>query len=267
MDFLKKHHEKIILALALLVLIGTAGYLALRVGALTKLVQDSAQQTQNKGENIRPIDPNAYKQALTALESPFSWSYPASNTFGIAPLPEKPPTNDGPVVTPSPLELLQVQTKQFKLLFRAYNWDREAGTGRNFQLSSKSRTYFINEIGQPIPDPSETNKFTVSKFQRKIIEVDVPGIGKQERDASELTLTRADEEPITLVLDRVSAPNPVALIRCRRRPEEPVLVKQGDTFDCAGVAYKVVDITSTQVLILNPRTGEEVTLKLLSTAP
>lgn len=264
MDLLKKHFEKLILALALLVLIGTAVYLAMKVGALSKQIQEAPFRTGPKGKGVATTALTPYENALTALTTPPLWTNPASGLFGFV---QGATDSSNQTVTPlvrlPDIMLQRVLREPFKLLFQECTWDETAKEGRNFQINflTKSRSFFVPRVGMPVADDFESTGYTIARFERKTVTVDVPGIGKRERDVSEITLKREGEEPITLVKGRIAEPNPLALLICRAAPE-PLRVRPGDTFDCIGRSYKVVDITATQAIILDTKSGEKQTLAL-----
>jgi hypothetical protein len=263
MNFLKKHYEKIILALALLVLIGTTVYLAHMGGALSAQVQQAAGPVAPRGsKGVTPVPLAVYENARHSLEMPTLWTLPASNMFP----PVNPDTTTPVIVTTHQPDvvLLQVLREPFKLLFQAYAWDDATKEGRNFQINflTKQRTFFVERTGQQVPDTTETNRYLLAKFEHKIKLVSVPGIAAQQpHDISELTLKRGDEDPIVLVVKQVTEPNPMALLSCRASPE-PLRVRRDESFVCVGRNYKVIDITPTQVIILDIKSGEKQTLAL-----
>ena len=93
MDFLKKHYEKILLAVALLALIVSAIVLALRINAYSS----DLEQAPSPGGRVAPA-PHApletYSNAIVQLARPPLWTNETRNPFR--------PINIGPVIPPGP---------------------------------------------------------------------------------------------------------------------------------------------------------------------
>ncbi len=89
-----------------------------------------------------------------------------------------------------------------------------------------------------------------------------------ERDDSELTIQHGDEDPIVLIHGRVVRERePVASLYCDPGyPAQPVRhqVRRGQTFNCAGRDYIVVDIMPQRMIINDATTEEKLTLELVA---
>jgi hypothetical protein len=259
MDFLKGHYEKLVLAIALVVLIGTAGYLVKKVSLLEKDVVNAPLRLPPKGRPVRPIPMDTYQRELTRLKNPALWTNPAATMFPAVPVASGSTTDVVVVVhQKATIALRQVIREAFRLRFDAYTWDAAKKVAHAFQINfpGRRRTYFVENIGQPIPEPGETNRYVLVKFEKKSALVAVPGMDPIERDVSELTIQRAGDEPILLVLGRVTEPNPEAMIQCGTDPQLQRL-RVGGTFECNSRTYKVVDIAPTQVVIEDLKNGEK----------
>lgn len=259
MDFLKRHYEKLVLAVALLVLIGTAGYLAKKVTQLRQQVQDAPLRLPTKGKPVRPVVMDAYQRELARLKSPVLWTIPAGSMFPNNPIPTNGPGPPPPPPPPKPTPALrQVIREAFRLRFDAYTWDAAKKEAHAFQINfpGRRRTYFVENIGQPVPEPGETNRYVLVKFEKKSALVAVAGMDPIERDVSELTMQRAGDEPILLVLGRITEPNPEALVQCGTDPQQQRL-RTGGVFECNSRNYKVVDIAPTQMVIEDLKNGEK----------
>ena len=142
MDFLKKHYEKIVLAVALVALIASAIFLALSVSAISSELRKRQIPSPRS-----PLAPHAeletYSNAIQSLAQPPLWT----NAAGFDPI--LPPrdhyvrddilsTNEFPVI------LMSVVRKPFKLLFKIYSYDASTKEGYNFQINFqfRSRTFF-----------------------------------------------------------------------------------------------------------------------------
>jgi hypothetical protein len=261
MDFIKRHYEKIVLAGALLILIVSAVLLALKVGALSTEIQEGPRRRQ-KGEPFKPTDLGPYSNAIVSLKEPAMWTndpgkmFPSSVVATQLLQPEvSMPTNAvGPKIA-----LAAITHRQFKLRFDAYS-----GEGENFQLNFqfRPRTFFVPAVGMPVGDQFETTGYTLAKFEKKTCREDVPGVGERDADCSTVLLQRGNEKPIPLVLGKPTQEDePIAAIVCGADPR-PREVRRGLEFVCEGVPYKVVDIDSNQVIILDRQSGETHTISL-----
>lgn len=267
MDFLKRHYEKLILALALMILIGAAAYLVSEVGKLDREIKNTPTFVPSKGKGIPPVHDAHYKRALAALRNPAVWTNTAHSMFvPYEPLVTNlPPT--GADSHPPPVKVIylrQVVSQRFGLLFKAYRWNEETKTASQFQINlrTKNTSFFVPAVGDPIEDRFEKTGYKIVNFERKTKMVAVPGLpNAQEDDISELTVQKDEGKPVTLILNKVAEPDPVAHIQCGQDgPISPL--KVDDTFTCFGKTHKVVDIVATQVIILDIKTGEKQTLPL-----
>jgi hypothetical protein len=252
MDFLKRHYEKLVLAVALLVLIGTAGYLAKKVNELGQQVQNAPLRPPRKGKLVPPVSIESYQQVLVRLRKPSLWTNSPATMF---PSFQMPNVDTGMVTAPPPpkatIVLRQVVREAFRLRFDAYTWNAVKREAHAFQINSLTsrRTFFIESLGQPVPEVGESNRFVLVKFEQKTAKVAVPGMEElMEKDVSELTLQRSGGDPVVLVLGRVSEPNPVAVVQCGTDPNLRHL-RAGGQFECNSRTYKVVDIAPTQMVI------------------
>ena len=264
MDFIKKHYEKIVLAASLLVLIGSAVLLALRVGALSTEIQTGTRNPRPKPEPVKPIDLGEYSNAIASLKTPALWT---NNPVTMFPSVTRTQLEETTTVvmtnaTGPKVGLVRITHRQFKLRFDAY-----AGKGENFQLNFqfRPRTFFVPAVGMPVGDQFEDTGYILAKFEQKTCRETVPGLGDQDVDCSVVTLKRGNENPILLVLNKpTEEQEPVAMIQCGADPH-PREVRRGLEFTCESVTYKVVDIDSDQVIIIEKQTGEKHAISL--TAP
>lgn len=259
MDFLKKHFEKVILAVALLVLIVSATLMALRVGALGTEVEAVAIRTF-KAEPVQPMDLSKYSNAIASLAQPVLWTNYPGNPFG----PAFAQTQEVVIVAPPPppvavpVQLVRVQRELFKLRFMAYS-----GAGENFQLNFQFRplSFFVHAVGDYVRNRQENTGYKIISFERKTTNV-VTDVGPREVDVSELTLQHEGEEPIRLVLNREAVQRePVATIRCVA-DMRTLQVRRGQRLDCGAKTYIVVDINQTQMVIVDAQSEEKHTIGL-----
>ena len=265
MDFLKKHYEKIILAVALVALIVSAVVLALRVNQLS-----NEEPTTTAAAYVAATPPIAiaiYSNAIQSLAAPPLWTN-AGRLFipipigPVIPLPSATGTN--PAAPEFPVTLLSVVRKPFKLLFMAYSYDATTG-GYNFQINFqfRSRTFFIPAVGDIIKDHYEDTGYRITKFEKKSIVIDDPTIrSKRDKDVSELTVQHEGNNPVVLVLGSESEDQePVAQVRCAG-DLQPGEYRRGQLFTCKGVTYKVFEIDTNlkQMKIVDTQTQEQHTI-------
>jgi hypothetical protein len=260
MALLKKHYEKIVLAIGLLVLISSAAFLAFKVGSLSQEIQEAPHRIVPKAKGIQTLDLGTYSNAMAALAQPPLWTTEPKLFPPDVPIQMRGPDITTNQVTGNVPILLQVQHQPFKLLFMQYS-----GEGQNFQLNflTRARTFFVSNIGDPIKDQFGDTGYRITKFEKKKIMVDDASLGrKRENDISELTIQHEGEDLIVLVVGQITEQRePVAIILCKgsQRPQQVVRQQQ---FDCAGKTYIVVDITPNQMIIIDAQSGERHTVPL-----
>jgi hypothetical protein len=255
MDFIKKHYEKIILSVALLALIGAAGFLAFKASALSEEVSETIRSPKPKGKPLEPLDVGAYTNAIVSLQAPPTWA-DGPDPFYTIDIVTKEATPVTPVTpTADPYTVVGVSRRPFKLMFKEYQ-----GEGRRFQinvLETPPRTYFVEEVGMPITDQFGNTGYSIKKFERKSQTINVPGIGPREVDVSELTIQHEGEDPVLLVFNRITEEKqPVATVQCAAGSQIYSVSRQQE-FSCGGKTYIVVDITPTQVIIMDKLSKEK----------
>jgi hypothetical protein len=258
MDFIKKHYEKVVLAAALLALIGSAAFLAFKASALSQEVAETIRSPKPKGRPLEPTDIGPYTNAIACLQAPPVWA-DAADMFatGDRLISETRPVVEGPVHPKDPVVLLGISRRPFKLMFKSY-----MGEGQNFAVNflTRSRTFFVAEVGMEIADQFERTGYFIKKFVRTNEVQNIPGVGPREVDTSFLIIQHEGDEPITLVLNRpTEEKEPVASVQCAEG-NQTYAVSRGQKFDCSGKTYIVVDITSTQLIIMDKQSREKSTI-------
>lgn len=253
MDFLKKQFEKVALAAALLLLIVAAVYLALQAGNLTQ--QEPAPL--RKGEVVQPVDVSPYSNALDMLRKPTQWTSGLDMFRRVqTQIPDQ-----GPATKTNLPTVVRIVREPFKLLFKAYSWNTQTQQPYNIQINLRDfrRTYFVPAVGDYVTDPNDrlaNTGYKITKYERKITNV-VTNVGQQDLDISEITLWHENEKPIVLVLGReAEEQEPVATIMCWGDTQARS-VRRGDRFGCAGATYIVVDINSSQMIIVDTKSEEK----------
>jgi hypothetical protein len=260
MDFIKKHYEKMVLALALLALIASAGFLSFKVESLSQENAQVVRRLKPKGTAVPSITNSVagYSNAIAAIQHPPLWNGDPARLFAetdyIGPKQTVDPTSPegpGPFLT-------RVTREPFNLLFMAYT-----GEGSSFQLNflSWARTFYVSDVGMEVADRYYKTGYFIKKFTRKKIMVNSSTGKDHETDVSELTLQREGEDPIVLVLNQIKeGREPVAWVACKGAGARPVRRQQ--SFSCGDMSYKVVDIAPKQMIISNEKTGERQTIPL-----
>jgi hypothetical protein len=258
MDWLKKHYEKVTLAMALVLLIASAALLSLKVNKLSQDVQN-APGLSRPGKTVDRISLASYSNVLAYLAQPAVWtnSIDMFNTGDRTNNPVKiTMIEDHATITPQgpPVILHQIRRELFELMFESY-----AGDGRNFQLNfiTRSKTFFIDKVGDRVADKHTDTGYVISTFNRTNAVEEVTGIGPRPVDRSELILKRENEPPILLVLGKVTElREPVATVSCPEQGRQQ-RVRRDDKITCGTNTYNVVDIAPRQMIIINSKTGEK----------
>jgi len=267
MDFLKKHYEKVLLAVALVALIVSAILLALRINAFSS----DLEQAPNPVARVAPAPHAAlgtYSNAIVQLAQPPLWTNVTRNPFT--------PINIGPVIPPPstnpatefPVILMSAGRKPFKLLFKTYSYDVATNEGYNFQINFqfRARTFFISRVGDAIKDRYEDTGYRIAAFEKKSVNVDDPTLGRsREKDVSELTVQREGGKPKVLVLSQEAVDEePVALVRCGVEGQS-FERRIGQSIECKRKVYKVVDIVvdsdPKRMVIVDTQTQEQHIIK------
>ena len=262
MDFIKKHFEKVLLVVTLLGVLGVALVLWRKVDNLSEQVAAGISGPTGK-TNLARTPTNDYIKVIEDIKTPATWLVSAIDPFHTAREIYNPqPAGQSniiikPVVPVKPFVLKTITRKPFRMLFKSYT-----GLGENFAINEGRRSFFVQKIGDKIWSPIDNydTGFVITKFEKKETTIEVPGIGKNFRDTSELTIQRGTEPPILLVLNKITEERePEGVIVCQADNQE-VPVRKGQNIICGGKLYNVVDITLKQVLIVDEQTREKLAI-------
>jgi hypothetical protein len=262
MDLLKKHIEKVALAIALVALIGSGAYFALSVGKLTGSIQNAISSHRPPKPTVQPLNISPYSNALVELTTPFEWAAMQQNPFLGWPTNafEQSLVDTGKVETgrvQAVFSYIAIEHLPFQLLFRAYSWDPEKQRAYNFQVNfiDQARTFFVAEVGKPIADRYHNTGFRIVNFQRVLTNV-TDNVGEREVDMSLLTIQHADDTPIVLPLNKITTQSePIGVLKIWGE-SQPRRLRAGQSFESLGQKYNVVDITPKQMLILDTQSKE-----------
>ena len=259
MDFLKKHYDKILLAMAFILVIVFGSILVLKVNNLSRrLDQPNALLEPPRKATYEPMDTRKYAEALNALQHPPVWEATAVDLF-----PRGTPSQA--VISNKPIAYLRLERLPFDLLFKTYSWDAEKKRAYNFQISLRdlTRTFFTPAVGDPVKDKFGDTGYRIIKFEHKVENVFNPSIGHRvEVDHSELTLERAGEDMIVLELGKVHLrTESVATVLCQEDPQKEIQVRRGQSITCPSNTYIVVDMNEKQMVIKNLNTDKQDTIE------
>jgi hypothetical protein len=247
--------------LALLVLIGAAAYLAYSASKLSEEVQEAPRRPKPRGKTAQTGDIATYTNAIASLQTPPLWDASPVDPFHTERVKKGPDIVTPPPPTPGePVSLIRIVRQPFRLIFKSYTGEGEH-IGINFL--TRSRTFFVDKVGMKIADKFYDTGYLIIKFDQKFIDVFNAATGSTNKvDVSELTIQHAGEDPIRLVLNKITEEKePVAVAQCAEGGNAFNLHRQQE-FDCAGKTWIVVDITSTQLIIMDKLSKEKHTISL-----
>ena len=253
MEFLKKHYEKIALAVVSLLMIGTALILVNKLGV-------DGSELPGIDKNLlaaTPLDTNELTQISTLLKNPPSWrtndgprpfipetwNWDGKNLFISG---EKPIEPSGPVVDPADELEWMVASRTFPIKFMAVA--SEIGTNKTFQINIAGKgSQFIKMGDAPIRHViyGAVEEFTVLRYEEKKVKWFNPAVGaEQVTDVSVLTLRRkstGDVKEIPLVVGKqVLESEPVARYTSSATGEQSSELKKGMKFTYKGTVYELV---------------------------
>jgi hypothetical protein len=255
MDFLKKHYDKILLAMAFVLVIISGVILVLKVNSLSqRLNRPDAILTPSKKADYVPLDTRKYVEALDAVQHPSVWASSPVDLFRAG-------IDTGRVNSNKPIAFLRFERLPFDLLFKAYSWNAAEKKAFNFQISllSLQRAYFVPAVGDEVKDQFGDTGYRLTKFERKVESVFNPSVGVAvEVDHSEVTLERPGEDAILLERDKGHLrTESVATIVCQEDPQKEIQVRRNQSITCPSNTYIVIDMNDKQMVIKNSITGKE----------
>ena len=260
MDFLKKYYDKILLAMAFVLVIISGFILVQKVNSLSqRLNQPDAVLVSPKKADYKPLDTHKYVEALDAVQHPFVWASSPVDLFradtGLI----------SSAVSNKPIAYLRLEQLPFDLLFKAYSWDAAKARAFNFQISLRDlkRAYFVAAVGDEVKDQFGDTGYRISKFERKVESVFNPSVGyNMEADHSEVTLERPGENAIVLERDKVHLQTEsVATIVCQEDPQNEIQVRRNQSINCPSNTYIIVDMNDKRMVIKNINTAKEDTIE------
>ncbi len=266
MDFLKKHYEKVTLALVSLLLIGTAVIL------MGKLVLSGVEAPGDDKENYspaKPVDTNELARVASLLQQPQRWDGKGPAPFIPGRWKFDPCTGgmtevgkDVVVVTKTNVlfELdFHVRFKTFPMEFKGIVTGE--GTNATFQINiADDRSSRFVKVGmawrQVISGYWET--FGAIKFEQKKVERLNPSTRHRETvDLSILTLRRRGgvEIPLEMGKRRLESDPVASYVATRGTGERSGEMVKGSVFRYKGKKFKLLDITIRLLLVEESESG------------
>lgn len=271
MEFLKKHYEKIALAIVSLLLMATA------LTLVSKLGFDGAElpDIEKNLSPAKPLDTNELMQISTLLKNPPAWrTNDSSRPFipeawdwdgqNLFPRGEKPREV---VVTGDPADELDwwVASRAFPVKFMAVT--SGSGASAVFQINIAGTGSKFVKIGDPPIRQSiygTMEEFSVLRYEEKKPEWFNPKIGaKQVVDVSELLLQRKSagvvKDILLVVGKQATESDPVARSQSSTTNEWSGDLKKGSKFAYKGKTYELVrlDINLPQLIFKDVQTQKE----------
>jgi len=263
MEFLKKHYEKIALAVVSLMMIATALTLASRLG----LEEAELPDIKKNRSAAKPLDTNELMQISTLLKNPPAWrtndgprpfipdvwKWNGKDLF----LADEPPPL--PIVGPKdPAEELEwwAASRTFPMKFMSVA--SEVGTNKVFAINLPGAGTKFVKIGDPPIKQliyGTMEEFIVLRYEEKKVEWFNPAIGaKAVADVSVLTLQRksaAVTKEIPLVIGKqVLESEPVARYQSSATGEQSAELKQGSKFNYKGKTYQLLRLDTSQAILI-----------------
>jgi hypothetical protein len=255
MQFIKKHYEKILLSIVLLVLAIAAAALPWQVSHVRERLEEINRNltVKVKAKPFRPLDDwlSTNKTVLARLESPLNLDFAGShNLFNPVQWKKMPdgrllPIRTGSELGPGALKIVQIKELTLLISFDAVNLSTNVGEPPKYQLT------FRNEAERnPRPDPRVVSMATphLSRFE-------LLGVQGATNDPTGLMIKlKEDFEPITVTkekpyariegysADLVYPPGKNEKLNNKRKGDE--LKLEGDS-----ERYKIVAITRNEVVL------------------
>lgn len=266
MDFLKKHYEKVTLAVVSLLLIGSAVVL---MGKLTLGGSEGPGDDTVNRAKAQAVDADGLTQVATMLQQPRQWTGKGTAPF----IPEKwkfdPQSQElskagtEAIITGKVAQVIYdldwfIRFKTFPMEFKSI----AAGEGTNatFQINvADDRSSRFVKVGQSWRQAigGFWEVFKVIKFEKKQVErFNKSTGGKEKVDVSILTLLRqgTTEIPLTMGQRRLES-DPVARYESRATPDRSGEMVKGLAFQYKGKKFKLLDITTRRLLIEDSESG------------
>ncbi|MCX7826784.1 MAG: hypothetical protein N2689_14685 [Verrucomicrobiae bacterium] len=261
MEFLKKHYEKIMLALVSVLLMGTALML---MGTFEPKGDGGPARDDTNISRAQPLDTNELKAIAALLKEPPPWAGTNEKPFSIEMWEwdglDLHKAGKRMAVITNVIEELDwtVTLRTFPMIFKSLA--SRVGTNDIFQINiglGGAGTRFV-KIGdsflQPIYGVNE--QFTVRGYEEKKVKQKNPRTGGEETvDVSVLTLERrsgSEVKNIPLTVGRTQYERePVATYYSTMTGERspPGDLKRGSRFAYKGEQFEILDITEREVLI------------------
>lgn len=262
MEFLKKHYEKIALAIVSLVMIVTAFTLVGRMGGEEKKLPAIDKNIAP----AKPLDTNELMQISALLKNPPAWGTNDGPRPFIPDIwvwngkevfrPTKEPIRDIPTGDPADELEWWAASRTFPVKFMSVA--STVGTNKVFAINLPGAGTKFVKIGDPPIKQliyGTMEEFVVLRYEEKKVEWFNPKVGaKQVTDVSELTLQRKSagtvKEILLVVGKEVLESEPVARYRSNATGEQSIELKRGSKFDYKGNKYELLRLDTSQPILI-----------------
>ncbi|MBI5685120.1 MAG: hypothetical protein HZC54_08555 [Verrucomicrobia bacterium] len=260
---MKKHYEKIALAIVSMMMIATAVILVDRLG----LEETPARRIDTNIAAATPLDTNELLQVATLLKNPLAWRTNDGprpfipdvwkwNGTDFYRAGDEPTTKTNVVTDPAEDLNWWVASRTFPVKFMSVA--SEVGTNKVFAINLPGAgTRFVKIGDPPIRQPiyGIMEEFIVLRYDEKKVKWFNPAIGGETvSDVSVLTLQRRSAgvvKEIPLVVGKqVLESEPVARYQSSVTGEQSGELKQGSKFNYKGRAYELVRLDSNLPLLI-----------------
>jgi len=258
MEFLKKHYEKIVLALLSVLLIGTALML---MGAFEPKGDGGPARDDRNISPAKPLDTNELKAVAGLLKEPPPWTGTNERPFAIEVWEwnglEIHKAGKRVAIITNVIEELDwtVTLRTFPMIFKSVA--SRVADKDIFQINIGTGSSRFVKLGDSFPQRiyGVDEQFTVLSYQEKKIKQKNPRTGGDvEVDVSVLTLQRKSGSAVKNVLlpvgQRVDEREPVATYYSTVTGERSVgELKRGSRLTYKSEQFEILDITEREVLI------------------
>jgi len=266
MEFLKKHYEKIILSVVLLVLAAGAFYLTLQVERIKQTIEEQGKvRTATKKEAIKPVDLSTNEMALARLSKPirvdFSGAHNLANPKVWIEDKNKNLIQEKPGLSRGARGLSITRTIP---LYLNVSLEGVAGTGDEIRYQFRVEKQFSKkrqDRGALVITTTLNNKTADGLFVLREIRgpKDAPTEVVIELTEGHEKVAISKDKPLSRVMGYACD------LRHDLERKDFTARRVDDTINLDGVAYKIVAITKDEVVISDPTSQKRTVVRSAST--
>ncbi len=250
MDFLKKHYEKIILSLVLLILAGTAAWLPIAINKKREEMLVQIPPLDKGGKKIQPVDLASFESALDQLKNPprVDFSLP-HHLFNPVTWKQRPDGNIVKIVTEDLPRIIKVTPLHLIISF-----ERAAGAGYYFKIVKEASPRANEQRGvqRYLSEGGKSDVFNLKKVE-----------GAPENPESfiiELNDTKEDAV-VTPAKPYMRLEGHSADLKYDVDNRDFKNLREGSSLVFGGEQYKVIAITENEVTVQANSNQKQVTIR------